>query len=78
MRGVSHREKNQAVRGAANFWRGTEAIQNGTIRIESVYCPHCNLATPSWRGRCIHCPAPVPSPRSRPRVRDAAGNRKIA
>jgi len=23
--------------------------------IEQIYCEHCNLATPTWRKRCIHC-----------------------
>ena len=27
--------------------------------IEEVYCSRCYLATPTWRGRCIHCKAPL-------------------
>lgn len=23
--------------------------------LEHLYCPHCHLATPTWRQRCIHC-----------------------
>lgn len=24
-----------------------------------TYCPHCHLATPTWRERCIHCAKPL-------------------
>lgn len=34
-----------------------------TGRLEQIYCEHCHLATPTWRGKCIHCAKPVPSDR---------------
>jgi len=27
--------------------------------VEHAYCDHCNLATPTWRKRCIHCVGPL-------------------
>jgi hypothetical protein len=32
-----------------------------TMALEAVYCESCRLATPIWRGRCIHCRAVLPS-----------------
>jgi hypothetical protein len=35
--------------------------ENSTETIETVYCPHCHLATPVWRAKCIHCKARIPA-----------------
>ena len=37
-------------------------MQNEMKTIEFLYCHQCNLATPSWRSRCIHCRSQLSSP----------------
>ena len=24
-------------------------------QVEHIVCPKCNLYTPTWRGKCLHC-----------------------
>ena len=29
-------------------------------RVQEVPCRNCNLLTPAWRDRCVHCGDPLP------------------
>ena len=34
-------------------------MQSGAGQIEQVYCAKCNLATPRWRNKRLHCAEPL-------------------
>ena len=46
-----------------------DKMEQETRPLEQIYCPHCYLATPTWRAKCIHCRAKLearPQPRPQP------------
>jgi len=52
------------------------SVESDVKPLPSVYCSSCHLATPIWRGRCIHCRQLLPSHNSKSHIQRVATPRQ--
>jgi hypothetical protein len=74
---IAHGSCTHNTNSRIHFEKGSPDMEQ-TTPLTQIYCPHCYLATPEWRGRCIHCRAPLTAERANSDRQPAAALKKAA